>query len=83
MSSPQRYRIGVHGSLRPEWSDWLDGMAISWEVNGDTILAGPVADQAALHGPLIKIRDLGLQLVSVERINPDPEGEAASQDLSA
>ena len=61
------YRIKLKGHLDPKWSDWFEQMAISPE--GDqTILTGAVADQAALHGLLIRIRDLNLTLLSVERI---------------
>ena len=63
------YRIKLKGHLDPKWSDWLEQMAISTE-GGDTILTGPVADQAALHGLLVRIRDLNLTLLSVERIEP-------------
>jgi hypothetical protein len=62
------YRIRVQGSLDKGWSDWFDGFAIAAEVPGETLLVGPVADQAALHGLLAKIRDLGLPLLSVERV---------------
>jgi hypothetical protein len=61
------YRIKLKGRLDPKWSDWFGQMAISNE-GGETILTGPVADQAALHGLLIRIRDLNLTLLSVERI---------------
>ena len=61
------YRIKLKGRLDHKWSDWFDHMDISAE-GGDTILTGPVADQAALHGLLIRIRDLNLSLLSVERI---------------
>ena len=61
------YRIKLKESLDPKWSDWFEQMAISTE--GDkTILTGPIADQAALHGLLIRIRDLNLTLLSVERL---------------
>ena len=61
------YRIKLKGHLDPKWSDWFEQMAIFTE--GDkTILTGPVADQAALHGLLIRIRDLNLTLLSVERL---------------
>jgi hypothetical protein len=63
------YRIKLRGCLDPKWSDWFEQMAISTE-DGETILTGPVADQAALHGLLIRIRDLNLTLLSVERIEP-------------
>ena len=62
------YKIKVKGHLDPSWSDWLDGLAIEPQAQGETLLTGPVRDQAALHGLLNKIRDLGLLLLSVERI---------------
>lgn len=73
------YRIRVGGSLDARWSDWFDGFAIAPQAGGETLLTGPVADQAALHGLLAKIRDLGLPLLSVERVQPpedraEPEG---------
>jgi hypothetical protein len=68
---PKLYNIRVKGHLNPEWSEWFDNMTIMPEPTGDTILSGPVADQAALHGLLIKVRDLGLSLVSVEQVEPD------------
>ena len=63
------YQIKLKGQLDPEWSDWFDQMAISSE-GGETTLSGPLADQAALHGLLTRIRDLNLTLLSVERIGP-------------
>jgi hypothetical protein len=67
---PFNYRIKLKGYLDNKWSDWFEKMAISHE-GGETILTGPVADQAALHGLLIRIRDLNLTLISVKRIKPD------------
>lgn len=64
---PATYHITVKGALDPKWSDWFDGLAFIPQANGETLLAGPVADQAALHGLLAKIRDLGLPLLSVHR----------------
>jgi hypothetical protein len=69
---PVHYRIRLKGHLDNKWSEWFEEMAISSE-GGETILTGGVADQAALHGLLIRIRDLNLNLLSVERINPDEE----------
>ena len=61
------YQIRVRGELDVEWSDWFDGMTISHQADGETVLAGPVRDQCALHGILAKIRDLGLPLLSLIR----------------
>ena len=68
--TPTLYRIRVKGHLDPEWSEWLDNMVITQEEEGTTTLSGPVVDQAALHGLLTKIRDLGLVLITVESIKP-------------
>ena len=65
---PWGYAIRVRGHLGPEWSDWFGGLTIDCRPDGTTILSGPVADQAALHGLLIRVRDLGLSLVSVTPI---------------
>jgi hypothetical protein len=65
---PQTYRIVVKGHLDPEWSDWFEGLTMTLADNGETILTGPIVDQAALHGLLIKIRDLGLPLLSLTPI---------------
>ena len=65
---PQVYAIRVQDHLGREWTDWFEGLAITLEDDGDTLLTGPVVDQAALHGVLKKVRDLGLPLVSVIRV---------------
>jgi hypothetical protein len=70
------YRITLKGHLDSEWSDWFDGMTIALLDNGETILTGPLPDQTALHGVLIKIRDLGLPLLSLTRIEPEVKGES-------
>ena len=67
---PTHCEIQLKGHLDARWSDWLDGLTISHETKGTTLLAGPVADQSALHGVLAKIRDLGLPLVSVNLLDP-------------
>jgi hypothetical protein len=59
------YQIRVRGHVGQEWSDWFDGLTILPDDNGETVLSGPIADQAALHGLLKKVRDLGLPLLSV------------------
>lgn len=62
---PAAYCIRVKGQLGSQWSEWFDGMTLTPEANGDTTIAGPVADQPALHALLVRVRDLGLVLVSV------------------
>ena len=66
------YRIKLKGHLDHKWSDWFDGMTISSQ-DRETILTGQVADQAALHGLLIRIRDLNMILLQLERIDPDQD----------
>ena len=65
------YQIVIKGHLDSEWSEWFEGLNIIKVDNGETILSGPIIDQTALHGVLIKIRDLGLPLLSLTRIDPD------------
>jgi len=71
--TPARYQIRVRGVLDPHWSVWFDGMTITYHADGDTLLVGPLADQAALYGVLHRIRDLGLMLLALARL-PD-QGE--------
>lgn len=63
----EHYAITVKGHLDPCWSEWLEGLAMTYTDSGETILSGPVPDQAALHGLLMKIRDLNLTLIAVNR----------------
>ncbi len=64
------YQIKVEGNLDPKWSDWFDGLTVTPQAGvNETLLAGPIADQAALHGILARIRDLGLLLLSVQRMD--------------
>jgi hypothetical protein len=65
----------VRGVLDRHWSGWFEGLEVSSEEPGQTLIAGPVTDQAALHGLLARIRDLGLPLLSVQRIGPEQEPE--------
>jgi hypothetical protein len=69
-SQPMAYQIRLRGHLGSEWTGWFGGMTITLEDNGDTLLTGPVVDQAALHGLLKKVRDLGMPLVSVNPVEP-------------
>jgi hypothetical protein len=69
---PWVYQIRIRGHLGRQWTDWFEELTITLEDNGDTLLAGLVVDQAALHGLLKKVRDLGVPLISVNRIEPLP-----------
>ena len=64
------YEIRLTGHLDARWGPWFDGMTVSREADGTTVISGPIADQAALHGLLHRVRDLGLPLVSVARLEP-------------
>jgi hypothetical protein len=65
---PRAYQIRIKGHLGPEWTDWFAGLAVTLEDSGDTLLTGPVLDQAALHGVLRKLRDVGLPLISISPV---------------
>jgi hypothetical protein len=67
---PMVYQIRVQGHLGRQWTAWFEGMTLTLEEDGVTRLAGPVVDQAALHGLLRKVRDLGMTLISVMRLGP-------------
>ena len=69
-SDPSRYEIRLGGHLEPRWADWFDGMTLAHADDGTTVLTGPALDQAALHGVLGKVRDLGLPLLMVARLDP-------------
>ncbi len=79
-SQPVVYQIRLKGHLGSQWTDWFGGMTITPEDNGDTLLTGTVVDQAALHGLLKKVRDLGMPLVSVSPIEP---GQADQSDVKS
>jgi hypothetical protein len=76
---PIVYQIRIKGHLGSQWTDWFEGLNITLEDNGDTLLTGPVVDQAALHGLLKKVRDLGLPLVSV---CPEELGQTVAPDVN-
>ena len=65
------YQIRIKGHLGRQWADWFEGLAITLEDNGETLLTGPVVDQAALHGMLRKVRDVGMPLLSVVCVTLD------------
>jgi hypothetical protein len=67
MPTPVFYKIRVKGHIGDSWSSWFEGLALRHEESGETVLSGPLPDEAALHGVLAKIRDLGLPLVEVRR----------------
>ena len=71
-SQPVVYQIRLKGHLGSQWTDWFGGLTITLEEDGDTLLTGPVVDQAALHGLLKKVRDLGMPLVSVSPVEHGP-----------
>jgi hypothetical protein len=70
-SQPVVYQISLKGHLGSQWTDWFEGLTIMLEEDGNTLLTGPVVDQAALHGLLKKVRDLGMPLVSVSQVQFD------------
>ena len=78
MHEPGHYEIRIKGHLDNRWANWFDGLAITALDNGETVLIGPVIDQAALHGMLRKVRDLGLPLLSVTHVEP---GQVARSDV--
>jgi len=78
----QVYQIRIRGHLDNRWSTWLGGLRLTHEDDGTTVLTGPVADQPALHGLLIKIRDLGLPLLSVLALSAGREGSGEPQQDS-
>ena len=67
------YEIRVKGHLDPRWSEWFDGLQVTNEPNGEALLSGYIADQAALHGVLAKVRDLSLHLISVASVDSDQQ----------
>ena len=83
---PGFYEIRIKGHLDDRWTNWFGGLTITLEEGGETLLTGPVIDQAALHGLLKKVRDLGMPLVSVSSVEPGPSttlgtGQADQSDV--
>ena len=75
---PMIYQISIEGHLGREWTDWFEGLTITALDNGETLLTGPVVDQAALYGVLKKVRDVGMPLISVICVRP---GQAEASDV--
>lgn len=73
------YQIKLKGHLGPQWSEWFEGLTVTLTDHGETVLTGPVTDQAALHGVLKRVRDLGLPLISVVRVEP---GQIRTSDVN-
>jgi len=78
-SQPMVYQIRIKGHLGHQWTDWFKGLTITLEENGETLLTGPVVDDAALHGLLKKVRDLGMPLLAVNRVEPGQEDVADAE----
>ena len=78
------YRIEVEGQLDLRWSDWFDGLSISYQIGRNneplSVLSGAIVDQAALHGILTSVRDLNLTLISVTRIEPEPSADGGEEE---
>jgi hypothetical protein len=72
----EHYEIRIEGVLGEQWTAWFEGLQVSSD-GTDTVLSGPLTDQAALHGVLVKIRDLGMRLISVRRVDPGGMGKEA------
>ncbi len=79
-TGPSRYEIRLAGTLDPRWATWLDDMDVTPDADGSTLVHGVVADQAALHGLLARLRDIGLPLTSLTRIPPDTHPDDPTGD---
>ena len=74
------YEIRIKGHLGQQWTDWFEGLTIRLQENGDTLLTGLVVDQAALYGLLKKVRDLGMPLLAVNRVEPDQADSPSDEE---
>jgi hypothetical protein len=80
---PTIYQIRIKGHLGQQWMDWFAGLTITLEENGDTLLTGPVVDQPALHGLLKRVRDLGMPLLTVNRLESGQVDTVEIESLAA
>jgi hypothetical protein len=78
---PIIYQIRIQGHLGSEWTDWFEGLSITLEDNGETLLSGPVVDQAALYGLLRKVRDLGMPLLSINHLKLGQTDESNARSM--
>ena len=79
---PPVYQMRIKGRLGRLWSEWFEGMTLTWDDDGDTLLTGPVVDQAALHGLLRRVRDLGMPLLSVTVVESHTPGDSDDAEPS-
>lgn len=80
-AQPIAYQIRLQGHLSSQWAEWFEGLTITLEEDGNTLLAGPVIDQAALHGILKKVRDLGMPLLAVHALGSGPQSISSVEFL--
>lgn len=78
---PIVYQIRIKGHLSQQWMNWFEGLTVTLEEDGNTLLSGPVVDQSALHGILKKVRDLGMPLLSVNAIGPNPKAASENKQV--
>ena len=83
MREPETYRIHVEGHLDDEWSEWFGGMMLVQMPDGTTTLTGPVADQSALHGLLLKLHNMGLSLIACDRMGDRSSGHTSSKNTKS
>ena len=76
------YQIRLKGHLSHQWTEWFEGLTITLEEDGNTLLTGPVIDQAALHGLLKKVRDLGMPLLSVNSVEPCTQDTSDNEQVT-